>query len=404
MKTLLAYELKKLLNRKILWVALALAVGMWVQVRAIGIVNERLSGSVQAERDILGQYEGEVITEALQARLQQDMERYIAAHPDSFFLMQIDENDPDSKEEYWPNEAATRYESSAWVTYYNLIGSRSLEDQQEYVRYAQQRLDDGTTEQGKPLTYQDKRRYQEIVQEGAIPSVIHYARGWEEFFQGIDENGFMAIVVIGLALLGLFNGEASARMEAILLTAKARRRAVAAKLLAATLVATGVAALFFGLRFAAVAFAWGLDGAMLPVSAMNTHYGAGTMPILPAFALSSLALALAAVACGAIVAWVSARFRHGLLTLLVGGGILTAMALVWDFRPQLFKPIYGTLAFDWIHKFMSALPLTVLRDTYDLAELICQPSLLILLLAVPAALTVLLYWLAQRAVLRRRKV
>ena len=137
---------------------------------------------------------------------------------------------------------------------------------------------------------------------------------------------------------------------------------------------------------------------------MNSHYDVGTMPILPAFALSALALALAGVACGAIVAWASARFRHGLLTLLAGGGILAALALVWDYRPQLFKPIYGTLAFDWIHMFLSALPVTVLRDTYNLAEQISQPSLLVLLLAVPAGLTVLLYWLAQRAVLRRRKV
>ncbi len=404
MKTLLAYEFKKLLNRKIFWIALALCVGMWVQVRAIGIINERFSGSVQAERDVLRQYEGQVITEALQARIQQDFERYVAAHPDRFSLMQMDENDPGSKEEYWPNEAATRYESSVWATYYNLIGNRSLEDQQEFVRFAQQRLDKGTTEQGKPLTYQDRRTYQEVVKEGAIPAVVHYTRGWEEFYQGIDENGFMAIVVIGLALLGLFNGEASAHMDAVFLTAKARRRAVAAKLLAATAVATGIAALFFGLRFAAVAFAWGLDGATLPVSAMNRDYGVGTMPILPAFALSALVLALAAVACGAIVAWASARFRNGLLTLLAGGGILAAMALVWDFRPQLFQPIYGTLAFDWIHNFLSALPVTVLRDTYNLAEQISQPSLLVLLLAVPTGLTVLLYWLAQRAVLRRRKV
>ena len=405
MKTLLACELRKILSRKVLWVVLALGVVMWVQVRGTGIVRERLSGSTQGVKDVIAQYEGQVLTEALQARMKESFESYVAAHGDRFIA---DPEPVGNDDSHWlPGEAATPYDQGVWVTYANLSGQMSLEDLRESQRMFQQMLTTGVDEQGMALSADTRRSLNDRVRFFAATPMVRYAKGWEEFFRAPNENGLWVLLATVVALLGLFGGETSAHMDAIVLTARNRRRAVAAKLLAGAIVSGGSAVLFFGLQFAAQAYAWGLQGAWLPASQVDIRYG--SLPVAGVFALSVLALVLDAVACGAIVAWASARMRHVLLALLAAGAILGGMALLGmdsgtALQRQLrllFSPYSPVLQMvDW---FVYALPVNTLMENYPLAWNMSQAPTLILHLALPAGLAVMLSWLSSRAFLRRRR-
>ncbi len=405
MRTLLAFELKKILNRKTLWLALALGVVMWVQVRGTGYIYERLSGRAQGFKDVTMQYEGQVLTEALQARIQADFDGYVAAHADRFAWKTFSQGEPEEFTSLCTTEEALDYDDGVLDSFGSLTVARSLEERQERMRQNQQALASGEDEQGKPLTAKQRRAINEEILYLAVTPVVHYARGWQEFFQSPNENGLWVLVAVVMALLGLFNGEASARMEPIVLTARSRRRAVAAKLLAAAMVAGGSVALFFGLQFAAMAYTWGLQGALLPATALD--HVAVSMPIIVVFALTVLVLALAAMACAAVVAWASARFRHGLLSLLASGAILAGMAILWRNSWMLMEPPYnlhGNTVYEVIREWLLALPINTLMDPIYMSDRVTDWGTLAQLVLLPMVLSALLCWLAVRAFLRRRKI
>jgi ABC-type transport system involved in multi-copper enzyme maturation permease subunit len=408
MRMLVAYEFKKLLGRKALWVALILGLAFFLLNPMSNSDNSGSQDSVRGIKDIYRQYEGQVLTEALQAKMQQDFDGYIAAHPDRFtqgVLEGVDEDkdgQPDTT--YFPNEVATDYDSEVWVAYSNLIGNMSLEDTQEFMRTVNEMLTSGTDTLGKPLTLSYRRSLEQTVQAGVAEPVVHYTKGWEGFFKDEPLPGLLVLVITSMALLGLFNGEASARLDSVVLCTKARRQMVWAKLFVGAAVPAGAVLLFFGLQLARMALLWGLDGAMLPITALESiRYATNTLDlsVLSAFALSAVVLALAAVACGAVVAWASAQFRHVLLTLLAGGAVLAGMVWLWKQDVALFGT-ESSLAVG-ANQLLYALPPNTLTNTYFMPERVASAGTLALLIILPIGLSVLLGWLANRAFLRRCK-
>ncbi len=400
MKTLIAFELKKILNRKVLWVMLAFGLAMmaWVDKE---VIQYRTSGYLQGWRAVIAQYEGQTITEAFRQQALSDYNQYVAGNAEHFVA--------------YPSDAqgGLRYHSKgfdyylgAGSAYDRLTQMTTLESEQEQFADAQQYLKNGTWEDGKPLDAGSRRYFERYVHRGPQTPVLHDAKGWQDYLDTGKASlpGMVAMILSALALLGAFNGEASARMEAVVLTTKARRRLTTAKLLAGGCAACAVALLFLALHVGVFAWAYMLDGAHLPAGQVYFHY-ATDLTVAQAFALSNGVTVLAVLACAAVAAWASAQFRHPLLALLVAGAVLGAMMGV-DGLINTISNLSDSLLPDWVnllHEYAFLLPTSALYNHYGVFYGMDEPLKLAFLLACPSAITALFCWLAQYAFLRRRR-
>ena len=401
MKTLIAFELKKLVNRKVLWVVLALGLAMmaWADKE---VIQYRTSGYLQGWRAVIAQYEGRTVTEAFRQQVLSDYNQYVAGNAEHFVA--------------YPSDAqgGVRYHSKgfdyylgAGSAYDRLTQITTLESDQEQLLDAEQYLKSGTWEDGKPLDASSRRYFEQYVRQGPQTPGVHDAKGWQDYLDTGKSSlpGMVAMILSVLALLGSFNGEASARMEAVVLTTKARRRLAAAKLLAGGCVACAVALLFLTLHVGVFAWAYGLEGAGLPASQVFFHY-ATDLTVAQAFALSNVATVLAVLACAAVAAWASAQFRHPLLALLVAGAVLGAMMGV-DGLINTISNLSDSLLPDWVnllHEYAFLLPASALYNHYGVFYGMDEPIKLTFLGVFPLMLIALLCWLAKSSFLRQRMV
>lgn len=83
MRTLIAFEFKKLLNRKTLWVALALVLA-FAAYDTKGMWQSRFGGYVKGLRDASAHFEGQVLTDAVAAQARAMLLRYAQQHPEDF--------------------------------------------------------------------------------------------------------------------------------------------------------------------------------------------------------------------------------------------------------------------------------------------------------------------------------
>ena len=396
MGTLVGWELKKILNRKALWVALALGLALMVQTDT-SVVHDGVSGYARGWHDTYAKYEGQVATEALRTRMQEDYEQYAAAHPESFQKAEF--ADETGEPAYYATDSG--YYSGVDSAYIWLAQEYTVEYIQENYRNAAQELQSGVDGKGAPLEYYSIRFDREIVRNGVWTPVIHDSLLWTQYFYqfGSGLPGMLALAVAVLALLGLFNGEASARMEAVVLTVKARQRLAAAKLIAGAIVVAAVMALILLLHGGLYVWAYGFTGADVPARIVFSAMDITDLTALSMGVLLILTKALAVAACASAVAWASARFRHPLLSLLAVAAVLGAMMV--GAVGQVIPHHYNSPFLVGFGEYAQRLPFpTVIGDNlYDIAH----PQAVASLVLFPVAFGVLLCWLAYRAFLRRRK-
>ncbi len=394
MKTLLAYELKKLLNRKILWVALALGMALLVWLD-MSIINN--TSYAQGWHDVYAKYEGQVATEALQQRMQEDFSSYVAAHPGDF--QEAWRDDQTGAVHYMANDSGYNYGISD--AYNWLSQGMTVESVEAQYLDAKQQLENGVSQDGTPLGYNDIRFYEKIVRNGLRTPIIHDALFWLEVFyqaRGIS-TGILTLAVAVLALLGLFNGEASARMEAVVLSARYRQRLASAKLVSGGIVVIVFTMFYLALHIGLSILVYGLTGMDAPAqtvfSAMDTTaLTAGTVGFL-----ILLVKALAIMACASAVAWASARFRNPLMSLLAAAAVLAVTMLVMVVSA--IPDYYNSPVLTAILEHAALLPLKVTLD--DVLYEVARPPQLTCLLVFPVVFTALFCWLAKRAFLRRRR-
>lgn len=416
MRTLIAYEFMKLLGRRAAWGALLLALAAFALLSWQAVRGSDLPAQAQGMRDVYSRYEGQAVTDALRLQAQKDYEAHLASNADRFDASTV--TVPNGREYTWYIANQPGYDEGVRLAFEDIGNLMTLEDKEQRVRQAQERLDAGAEEDGKPLTDAARSGYESTVRLGARVSHVHYAQLWQRSLQlGSVLPGILTLLVLAAALLALFNGEAAARLEAVVLTAKARQQTAWAKMWTALIVSIGVSVLFFGLQFALDTLIWGLDGAQLPVSdyyyGMNLRNGID-LPVGRAFALGQGVVLLASVCCGCVLAWASARWRWPLMALLAAGLALGSMIALhrlfannfWHFEEyaashdlqELSATISSVLERLW------TLPPNVLIESYPLPFQMTQAAKVIPHLALLLALTALLWWRSLHNFLRHRKV
>ncbi len=394
MGTLLRYELKKLLSRKLVWILLA------VSLAALAFYNWPIlqagtNGEARGLRNIYKQYEGRVVTDAFKQEVRQAYDKYVAAHPGSFEI-----NNWEGEDYYFSNDEG--YHTGVWRAYEEIIGTQSVEAQEKSLNEIKDLLKSGVHDDGRPLEFYSRERYEVMARNGITTPVIRYAWGWKHLY-GMDTivPGVLLLFILGFGLLPVFYAERTARMEGMTLCARSQSKMAAAKLLAASCFTVGVALLFYGFNVAVAAVVYGLDGASLPQTAINYWDGStGAWTLGASYALSSLAIVLAALACAALVCISSTLFRHPLLSLLCASVSIALQIVAADTLShsllQMSSPFWYQL-----NDYFAKLPAMTLVHQY--IGSMAQANNAVFLIACPALIIALCCWLAPRLFLRRRK-
>ncbi len=403
MGRLVGWELKKLRGRKILWVVLVLGMALFLFICWSRMEIYGLSGYAGGYHEVYLRYQGQTVTDAFRTQVTQDFFQYVSAHADRFKLVALDEGGPEEYA-YYQSTGPWGADTGIWQAYNDLKSASTLEDNQKFLRYAEERVATGTDEQGAMLPPYQLHEYQNTVARGVTTPIVRFTRGWDECLYDSVLTGILTLACIGITLLGLFNTEATSRMEVLVLTAKHSRRVVWAKLITGVLVSVAVVALFFGLQYAVSLGIWGTEGSMLPADYHRDMPGSSAMTIGQAYALSMLFVLAMATACGAIVTWASARFRHPLVALLAAGAILGGMALAQDTWVHNSYRFASDSWSNFVNNALLLLPSIALIQTEILPYRAYTMPWPLLEFGVPLAMTVLFSLLAYRAFFRRSKI
>jgi hypothetical protein len=331
MAILLRYELKKLLSRKIVWIALGLCIVslMWYQW---SYITDRTSGYVAGIRYAYSTFEGRIATNALREKVKETQRQYILAHPQDFRS-----HAGESGVDYFPNRSG--FSSGVQDAYDTILRTRTVEDWEEIKSRYEIELNDGYKEDGTPLSYSDYRSMQNDLADWE-PTVIRYTEGWHRM-QFLSGWGPLAMLLFLPGLTPLFAGETASRMDPILLCCVYRWKSVLCKMLAAVAFALMIMILFFVVQILLVACTYGLDGVSLPSSTLGSwSYGHKAQTIGLVYAKIGLVGLSAAVANAAVVSLASSLTRHSLHALLLGMTLIVAQCSAIIFA-------YGRIWWGW---------------------------------------------------------
>lgn len=402
MKRLIGYEMKKLCSRRMVWVALALAMTLLITGNAINMVQDRLGGRVQGIRDVYARYEGRILTDAIAAQAWTELESYIAQHPDEFVSYDSDNEDSFN---YFP-VGYHDYAGGLWEGYIRLAQGWTVENQRDMRIRIEKMVNTGLDEDGKHLSQQHLDSYISYLAKDDIPPVITYFEGYAQLYNYGQITGIITVFLVLLLTAWLFPVEQSARMESVALTTSQRRRCALSKMVVGALCALLAFVLFFGAELLAAALTYGLDGFGAPAGAVNAGWSEGT--IGQAFT-GRLALSLtAAVATAALMTLLSAILRRSAVVLLTGG-LATAIQVIaqqiasgYMDMPSL-RDFFNTAAGEVLQRIFTLLPAAALWSNGNLFYLGSRPGPVLLGLGISALITALSLWLAPRLWLRQRR-
>lgn len=394
MGILFRYELKKLLNRKLVWALVALFTAYLVYANW-NTLARGTNGYVEGMRSVYAQYEGRVFTDALKGEVIKAYSEYVAMHPSQYkeYAILNDTSVYTSDNGYYAGV------SDAYV---NIFSDETLEDFQGYYQDRVKRLKSIQESSGNLLTDSEKKYLEKSIREGITTPVVRYCAGWEEQYNTESQvPGWFLLSVLVYTLYPLFNKEYSSKMEGVMLCAGRRRQAAFAKMLAASCIAVGNAVLYFGIGTLFTLIAYGLDGAALPCSLTCLPVGNASMPIGALFALSYLATLLAAAACAALVACSSAASRNPLLSLLYAFALIVPQIVLGEMFRGGGEWMGDSQVAAFIQTYCTALPaeLLLVQPVRQFINL----DFAITAIALPAAVIALCFGLAPRLFLRRRK-
>ncbi len=322
MKILLAFEFRKLLNRRLLWIMLALCAAVQL-LSGYGAIRHALGGAVGGMKEVYARYDGQVITEDLKVRLLSDYREYAAAHPEEFKPSEAELGYWALDEQIWRR----RHGSGVMLAYQDLLYSQTREEIETAWHNASAGLTAGTDADGKPLSPSMRRWYMQLTAQPPYIPTVRYDLGWTLSFglQNLLDTAMMNIgaTMIGytpigilltllLLFLGLpgFPGERGARMEPVLLTGGLRKTAAYAKILAVT-TAAAVAALALCLfKLLQCAATLGLGGWAMP----SGSYGLGASHLV-SWVINTVAFMLGCAAGAALITAFTAKARDAISAL-----------------------------------------------------------------------------------------
>lgn len=416
MGTLIRYEFKKLINRKAVWVALALS-AVLLALNSYNNIKLSLDGSIGGMRDVYARYEGLTLTDALHAQMLSDYQQYAASRPDEFRLYSGDLG-------YW-SQPGHRPAFGVSMAYQNLIGMQTAEMLQAEWQQAKDALQTGVTVEGEKVNLETRQRYETLTSRPPVVPVLHYDMGWTDTSSTFLIDEMMSVTGVGLSDVVLFGivlplsvlliglaGWANARqMEPIVRTGVRRRSAMLAQALAAMLTAAAAAVALCLWELCLRVVPLGIQGwNVVPATQSATH--------LHAWAVSALLATLGSAACAALIALICAAVRgSGLAGLGLSTLMLAAQFFLWKLCYALyFKWWFANMDSDarlteprWVavtDAVTQALPFYRINahGAGNLDALTPQGAQLAFAVAVGVGCCLLSLWLAPKIYLRRRKV
>ncbi len=400
MLTLLRYELKKLLSRRLVWLIVALCAAYVIFINR-GYISHLMGGYVQGMKDVYAAYEGRVVTDAFRQEVKDAFEQYADDHPSHIQRRE----QPDGTVDIESTSMESDYYSGVCATYQEISFQTSVEGLIKMKQSAQKALTTGMDENGNPLLKFQRKEYEESIKAVPVTPVIRYAAGWDTqyFFFDFNATGPIMIGLLALIVLPLFGKERSSRLESILLCSPRRTPACIAKMLAAAVYAAALVVLFLGLELLISAITYGLEGAFAP-----SKIAPGLSNIASCL-FGLLATMLAAAACASLIALATTLTRNTLLALLIAAILIAVQVLISraiddGVSAWLFRWIDDrTLEPPWYYEYQvhaRMLPVNALLNNTVMGY---GFNYMAFTLGLPIGLSALLIWLSPKLFLKRRK-
>lgn len=406
MGQLFRYEMKKLLYRRTLWAALALGAVLSI-IANQSMIRCALGDYIDGLKDGYAPYEGQIATDALIARVDEEYLAYVAAHPDDFVENRIDE---ETGEKFYWARYDNSYADGLCGAYIAVSQYETVEERHRRAGIFRKWLETGYTDDGKALTEYQKQSYAQSLEdlENSEPLVIRYPGGW--WFVLNSPGSSISLLLLLLAVLGsLFTGDSTARMETLVLTSAQRGRSAATRLLAAGCCTLLFFVISYGPNVLVTALTYGLPDLTMPVSQVPQPtspiysidgYAEEAMPLRQALLGIESAHLAASLACAAIVVFCSSALGRPLYSLLAAVAAIAVQIVAFSMTTPDALMIPGSSS---RFNLAALLPASVLWQGSTLTESLGRTNLMAMIIIVSLALAALLTALAPRCWLRPRK-
>ncbi len=352
MGTLLWYELRKLLKRRIVWVSMALSfllILITVGASLIGsyyVNGERIGSNYemfQIDREYQKALDGRPIDDVLLKEMQE-----------AYGKVPLDAEQYSLTEEYQkyarPYSAIYNYvcqtaglygmEALKWVVSTEDLHTKRLERQE--LRW-----------ESFLLTDTEKAYWREQEEKLENPITFRYVEGYSVLFDCVYTIGLLSLFVVSICLAGVFPEEHVRRTDQLILSSKHGRREVYwAKFLAGLLAAFFMTAAFVLIAFAAAFILYGTEG--FDAAFQLIHAGSSSpISIGEAVIIAYVMVLVAGVFMGAFVMMLSEVLHNSVGALAVATGIIILpmffsipdgyrlLSQLWSYIPSDFVAVWS---------------------------------------------------------------
>ena len=335
-------ELKKILSKKSVWIAMAISL---VLVLLVGLTNLSADGHsayVKEQEELLTELSGKPIDDAFLENFKEEMQTQIDANPEMFDMLAA--YNPGA---VYQNAAGQIGKSALYDFLYNVVRDRErIGDVTADEFYEAMRTDivkDGS-EMG--ASEEEVNTWLEVYDAIEKPMEYSYALAYQNILDVLFIIGWALILNISIALAGVFADEKTYRTDAMVLSSKNGRLPIClAKIAASSTVAILEALVLLGLCMGVMFFFYGATGwnaviqNVIPSSPWNITIGTMMVIYIALAALVSILFAMTNIL-------ISHLTKSSVATMAIHAAIIFAglfnipgkmgvIAKLWQLRPTM---------------------------------------------------------------------
>ncbi|MBQ3660744.1 MAG: ABC transporter permease subunit [Firmicutes bacterium] len=281
-------EIRKILSKKSVWIAMAVSIALVLAVGVINLSAYGRSADVKEQEELLTAISGSTIDDVFLDNFRNEMENKIDENPEFFDMLAA--YDPGT---VYQNAAGQIGKSALYDYLYDVTRDRekvaAITSDEFYKAMREDIIHDGRV-LGSSEAELDT--WLEIYDGIEKPMVYSYALAYRNILEVLYIIGWALILNISIALAGIFADEKTFRTDAMILSSKNGRLPVClAKIAAGSTIAVSEAVILLGLCLGVMFLFYGTTGwnamiqNVIPSSPWNTT--AGTMTLIY-FALAVL--------------------------------------------------------------------------------------------------------------------
>ncbi len=335
-------ELRKILLKKSVWIALAISLGL---VLLLGLTNLSADGHmayVKGQEESLTAISGTIIDDEFLGNFREEMEKQIEKYPELYD--KIAAYDPGA---VYQNAAGNIEKNALYDLLYNVVRDRekigSITADEFYEAMRENMIKDGS-ELGS--SSEELKAWLEIYDGIEKPMTYSYALAYDNILDVLFIIGWALILDISIAIAGIFADEKTYRTDAMILSCKNGRLPVClAKIAAGSSVAVMEAFLLLGVCLGTMFAIYGTTGwnamiqNVIPSSPWNITIGTMMLIYIALavlvsifFAMTNTLISLLTKSSVATMAIHAAIIFAGLFNIPGKAGVI---AKLWQLRPTM---------------------------------------------------------------------